>query len=526
MTKEEFRARWESGDDGGGISFDDIAECARAWGISSGPKTRPIDLIRYLVLKAAGTNDVEEFKPEDEEIEKYGGDKNTTPIFTPERGKEIHMEIKKAVKTKQRLRLAIDGVSGSGKTYTALAVASGMGGPIIVIDSEHGSASLYADRFAFDTIELVQFQIEDYISALELAASGNEGNGYPVVVIDSTSHAWDGLVERVERIANQKFGGNTFRGWGEGTPLQKKLIEAMLNYPGHVIVTCRSKTEYSIEKNDKGATTIKKVGTAAVQRQGFEYEFTMAMTMDANHVGMVTKDRTSKFQDKFIEKPGKAFGQQLIAWLNEGAAPPPPPPKTVEQKCYDAMVEIGNILTGTASTGERFFSEVEVKAVKSKLAVFPKDPPEARLDFINDLLDEQKNLLQQRIEFLDSVAAGEGSVPEQVPASSAPPPAPIPPSAPTPAPVAPSPAAVPPRGETPPPVPSMYGEQEPEGTGTADTDDGFVDDIPESGPSKPSRKKNQPSLTEEFKKRTQEREAAKAAEMAAAAEANGELPIY
>jgi ABC-type dipeptide/oligopeptide/nickel transport system ATPase component len=38
------------------------------------------------------------------------------------------MEFKKAVKRRQRLRLAIDGVSGSGKTYTALAIASGIGG--------------------------------------------------------------------------------------------------------------------------------------------------------------------------------------------------------------------------------------------------------------------------------------------------------------------------------------------------------------------------------------------------------------
>ncbi len=62
------------------------------------------------------------------------------------------MEFKKAVKAKQKLRLAIDGVSGSGKTYTALSVASGLGGRIAVIDSEHGSSELYADRFDFDVL--------------------------------------------------------------------------------------------------------------------------------------------------------------------------------------------------------------------------------------------------------------------------------------------------------------------------------------------------------------------------------------
>ena len=224
----------------------------------------------------------------------------------------------KAVKTQQWLRLAIDGVSGSGKTYTALAIAMGMAeaikGKVALIDSEHGSASLYADRFNFDTLNLLEFQIENYIDALKEAAE----NGYQIVIIDSTSHAWDSLVERVEKIAQTRFSGNTFRAWSEGTPLQKKLIEAMLSYPGHIIVTCRSKTEYSVDKDEKGKTTIKKIGTAVVQKSGFEYEFTMAISMDANHFGAVTKDRTGKFQDKFIEKPGKDFGKQLIAWLTSG----------------------------------------------------------------------------------------------------------------------------------------------------------------------------------------------------------------
>jgi hypothetical protein len=385
------------------------------------------------------------------------------------------MEFKKAVKTKSWLRLAIDGVSGSGKTFTAIAVGIGMaealGGRVALIDTEHGSAALYADRFDFDTLDMLKFQIEDYIEALNAAAAAQ----YPVVIIDSTSHAWDALVERVERIANQKYGGNTFRGWGEGTPLQKKLIEAMLNYPGHIIVTCRSKTEYSIEKNDKGATTIKKVGTAAVQRQGFEYEFTMAMTIDANHIGLVTKDRTSKFQDQFIEKPGRDLGKQLIAWLNEGAAPPPPPPKTIEQQCHDEMVEIGNILNSVSeTTGERYFTLDEYNAVKAKLKSLLTNPPESRLALIRKLLHEQKDLLVKRVELFESIGAGKNSAQEQAPAAPEPPP--------------PSPVAAP---EPPPPqeqkktdVPAMYKEPEEEAH-IATEDDGFTDDIPWVGGKSP-----------------------------------------
>lgn len=65
MEKYEFKRRWESDETGGGITFDDIAECAKEWGIAAKPRIRPIDQIRYLVLKAAGVNDAEEFKPEE-----------------------------------------------------------------------------------------------------------------------------------------------------------------------------------------------------------------------------------------------------------------------------------------------------------------------------------------------------------------------------------------------------------------------------------------------------------------------------
>lgn len=64
MTKEEFKRRWESDERGGGITFDDIAHCAKSWGLFLTPRIHQIDRMRYAVLKAAGTEDAEEFAPE------------------------------------------------------------------------------------------------------------------------------------------------------------------------------------------------------------------------------------------------------------------------------------------------------------------------------------------------------------------------------------------------------------------------------------------------------------------------------
>ena len=66
MTKDEFKQRWESNDDGGGLTFDDIADCAKAWGLFRTPKTARIDMVRYRVLVAAGVADAEEYAPSNE----------------------------------------------------------------------------------------------------------------------------------------------------------------------------------------------------------------------------------------------------------------------------------------------------------------------------------------------------------------------------------------------------------------------------------------------------------------------------
>jgi len=63
MTKQEFKARWESDDDGG-ITMNEVAECAKAWGVCAKPKINPMQQVLYKVLVAAGV-DAEPYKPED-----------------------------------------------------------------------------------------------------------------------------------------------------------------------------------------------------------------------------------------------------------------------------------------------------------------------------------------------------------------------------------------------------------------------------------------------------------------------------
>ena len=125
------------------------------------------------------------------------------------------MPFTKATKQEAKLRLALAGPSGSGKTYTALQIATHLGGPIALVDTERGSARKYADLFSFDVLELDSFHPERYIEAIHEA----EEAGYAVLILDSLSHAWagkDGALELVDKAAKRL--AVTYRR-GKKTPL-------------------------------------------------------------------------------------------------------------------------------------------------------------------------------------------------------------------------------------------------------------------------------------------------------------------
>lgn len=226
----------------------------------------------------------------------------------------------KAAKTQKKLRMALMGPSGSGKTYTALTLATELaaGGQIALLDTERGSASLYSDRFSFDTCQLEDFNPQYYIEAIEAAAQA----GYAVLIIDSLSHAWSGEGGVLDQV--NRRGGNTFTdGWGKvGTPLQNRLMKAILEAPMHVIATLRVKTEYVVEKDDKGKSVPKRVGLAAVQREGVEYEFDLIGVLDLQNTLAIEKTRMVELAGAIITKPDAKLARKIRAWLSDDTPAP------------------------------------------------------------------------------------------------------------------------------------------------------------------------------------------------------------
>lgn len=229
-----------------------------------------------------------------------------------------------ARKATAKARIGLAGPTGSGKTFTALRLARGLAGPdgtIAVIDTEHGSAALYADLFGFDVAVMnPPYSPSKYRMAIGEAADA----GYAVLIIDSITHAWNGtggVLEIVDEEAKRQR-GNKFAAWAVGSEEWKELLDTILGAPMHAIVTMRSKMEYVQQENSRGKTEVVKVGMAPEARDGIEYEFTVVGDLDHRHSMVVSKSRIAAFADRVVDKPGEQVGADIRAWLTEGEPDP------------------------------------------------------------------------------------------------------------------------------------------------------------------------------------------------------------
>jgi len=244
----------------------------------------------------------------------------------------------KVERLKSKLRLALTGVSGSGKTLGGLYIAFGMTGDwnkIALIDTEHERARLYANRTDLNTGEFLYcpmdppYSAERYKSLVKEAADivGPDG----VVIVDSFSHAWNnegGVLDVKDKIASRQ-GMNSYTAWNEAGKLQNNLVNTILAVDCHTIVTMRSKMDYVMEQDDRGKQKPVKVGLAPVQRDDTEYEFDIVLDIARNHIATASKDVT--FLDTYGDIINIELGQKLKTWLDNGLEPAPKKPAKAEK---------------------------------------------------------------------------------------------------------------------------------------------------------------------------------------------------
>ena len=248
-----------------------------------------------------------------------------------------------AVREQIKLRAAIDGPTGSGKTWTALQWARILAGPdgrIGGIDTESGGKGMLryvaapgekAERMHYwdppydlgHARALPPYDPRTLAKLLDVAEQELGPDG--VVVVDSLTHFWTGEGGTMDIVDDaQARGANRFTAWQEGTPAQRFMLDRLTSVECHVIVTMRSKMEYALEEatDSKGnrKTTVKRLGLQPEQRPGIEYEFDVVASMDHSHRLFISKTRVPGIADK-VAQAGRSHevAQTVAEWVKTGA---------------------------------------------------------------------------------------------------------------------------------------------------------------------------------------------------------------
>lgn len=223
------------------------------------------------------------------------------------------MELQTAQRKRTSIKMAIQGPSGNGKTYSALLTAYGLTedwNKVAVIDTENGSSNLYSSLGSYKVLSLSQpYSPERYIEAISTC----EAAGMEAIILDSITHEWEYLLEYHGGLP-----GNGFTNWSKITPRHNDFINKIVHSPVHIIATVRTKQDYVLtDKNGKQVP--EKVGLKSIQRDGVEYEFTLVFDLDVRNNAVATKDRTGLFFGRPEHKLSVDTGRQIKEWITTGA---------------------------------------------------------------------------------------------------------------------------------------------------------------------------------------------------------------
>ncbi|MFI5493558.1 AAA family ATPase [Actinoplanes sp. NPDC051859] len=253
-----------------------------------------------------------------------------------------------ATRKQAKARLALVGPSGAGKTLTGLKLLYTLTGArtvgdgrarIAFIDTERDSADKYAadptlpgvadmtpeqaGGHGFSKVSPVRYDPRELVTMVEDAALA----GFTGLQVDSLSHYWfgaGGVLELVD-LFTRNAGGRSLDGWRDVRPIERSYIEALMAFPGHVVVCLRSKQRYEIEDGHDGRKRVAKLGMQPDQREGLEFEFDVVGDIDSEHYLRISKTRCDVLDGQVIHKPGQELGEQLLDWLAHGE-----PPKAVD----------------------------------------------------------------------------------------------------------------------------------------------------------------------------------------------------
>jgi hypothetical protein len=251
-----------------------------------------------------------------------------------------NFQFRPAIRENVGLLIGLAGGTGSGKTYTAMRLASGIAGgkPFAVIDTEAGRAKHYADAFRFDHGDLhAPFNPDAYAEAIMAADKA----GYPVIVVDSMSHSWagDGGVLDMQEQELGRMAGDDWKkreavkiaAWIRPKSSHKKMVQKLLQVRAHLILCFRAEEKIEMSRGPDGKMQITKKVTATgldgwvpISEKNLPYELTASFLLMAQRPGIPLPIKLQEQHRPLfpLDKPITEESGKLIAqWAAGGKEP-------------------------------------------------------------------------------------------------------------------------------------------------------------------------------------------------------------
>lgn len=250
-------------------------------------------------------------------------------------------QFNEAVRKHIALKIILAGPPGAGKSLSSLILAAGLIGigtdptaswsDIAAVDAENESMLYYVDT-AHDTqagtteighFTHIPFAAPFHPSRWVKVINEIVARGKKVTILDGASQEWSGPGGTLD--FHRQLGGQV-QHWKEASPAHQAFVDAIRYAPIPIIVCLRENVEHVIEKVSNGAggekTQVRKVGLKPQQREGFEYEVDIQLSLDQiTHAATASKDRTGLFQPMPPAPITLDTGRILANWARSGAEP-------------------------------------------------------------------------------------------------------------------------------------------------------------------------------------------------------------
>lgn len=293
------------------------------------------------------------------------------------------------------LLIGLAGASGSGKTYTAFRLASGIAGgkPFAVIDTEAGRAKHYADAFKFDHGDLAPpFRPGAYADAIHAADKA----GYPVIVVDSMTHEWAGeggvldwQAEEFERLGGRD--ATKLLSWAKPKQGHKAMVQRLLQVRAHLILCFRAEEKVDMVKEDGKTKIVPKEGPGGFKgwlpicEKNLPYELTASFLLMAERPGVPVPMKLQE-QHRALFPLDRAIteesGARIAEWARGGTAATKPAASPASDPAdYITPDQVANIETICQDTGFPV-ADFKAKAGIERLAMLRADRYEKALDWL------------------------------------------------------------------------------------------------------------------------------------------------